>query len=101
MADYRLYPQVYYPDFVKDGASAFTYAHAHIAQFGGDPAHMYLAGHSAGGFIAMMLAADNSFITAAGGKPAWVHGTIGIAGPYDFLPFTDEKNKSPLQQIPC
>ena len=100
IADYRLYPQVYYPDFVKDGARAFTYAHAHIAAFGGDPSHMYLAGHSAGGFIAMMLAADDSFITQAGGNPAWVHGTIGIAGPYDFLPFTDDAIKAIFSKYP-
>lgn len=100
IADYRLYPQVYFPDFVKDGARAFTYAHVHISEFGGDPSHMYIAGHSAGGFIALMLAADDKYIMQAGGKPAWVHGTIGIAGPYDFLPFTDEKIKALFSKYP-
>jgi acetyl esterase/lipase len=101
VADYRLYPQVYYPDFVKDGARAFAYAHAHIAEFGGDPSHIYVAGHSAGGFIAMMLAADDSYLLQAGGKPAWIHGTIGIAGPYDFLPFTDGKIKAIFSKYPA
>ena len=101
VADYRVYPEVYYPDFVKDGASAFTYAHQHIAEFGGDPANMYIAGHSAGGFIAMIIAADDSFLKAAGGKPSWIHGTIGIAGPYDFLPFTDDKIKAIFSKYPA
>ena len=100
VADYRLYPQVYYPDFVKDGASAFAYAHAHIANFSGDPSRMFVAGHSAGGFIAMMLAADDRFITEAGGESNWIHGMIGIAGPYDFLPFTDDNIKAIFSKYP-
>ena len=100
VADYRLYPQVYYPDFVMDGASAFTYAHTHITEFGGDADHMFVAGHSAGGFIAMMLAADDRFLTTAGGKPGWIRGTIGIAGPYDFLPFTDKNIKALFSKYP-
>jgi len=89
IADYRVYPQVRYPDFVRDGASAFSYLRAHIAQYGGDPDRIFLCGHSAGAYIAMMLAADPHYLDEAGAKLSQVRGVIGIAGPYDFLPLTD------------
>jgi acetyl esterase/lipase len=89
VADYRLYPTVRYPAFVEDGARALTFLHAHVAQFGGDPARIFLEGHSAGAYIAVMLASDRSYLRKAGADPDWIHGVIGIAGPYDFLPLVD------------
>jgi acetyl esterase/lipase len=89
VADYRLYPQVKYPAFLADGAAAFRFVHDHVAAEGGDPNRVFLAGHSAGAYIAVMLDSDLSYLKAAGADPAWVRGVIGIAGPYDFLPLTD------------
>jgi acetyl esterase/lipase len=89
IADYRVYPEVRYPDFLKDGAAALAYVHAHIAEYGGDPDRIFVAGHSAGAYIAVMLAADPRYLEEAGAKLSWMHGVIGIAGPYDFLPLTD------------
>jgi len=91
VADYRLYPQVRYPAFVEDGAQAFAWLHTHAAEYGGDASRIFLAGHSAGAYIAVMLAADRSYLTAAGVDPASVRGVIGIAGPYDFLPLRDDE----------
>jgi acetyl esterase/lipase len=89
VADYRVYPQVRYPAFVEDGASALAFVHAHVAEHGGDPARIFVAGHSAGAYIAMMLAADPRYLTRIGADPGWIHGVIGISGPYDFLPLKD------------
>jgi acetyl esterase/lipase len=91
VADYRLYPQVRYPAFVEDGARAFAWLHAHAAGYGGDASSIFLAGHSAGAYIAVMLAADGSYLAAADVDPASVRGVIGIAGPYDFLPLKDDE----------
>lgn len=88
VADYRLYPQVRYPAFVEDGALAFAWLQAHAASYGGDPGRLFLAGHSAGAYIAVMLAANPDYLKAAGAAPP--RGVIGIAGPYDFLPLTDK-----------
>jgi dipeptidyl aminopeptidase/acylaminoacyl peptidase len=52
---------------------------------------LFLAGHSAGAHIAVMLDSNLSYLKAAGADPDWVRGVIGIAGPYDFLPITDPK----------
>ena len=100
VANYRLYPEVYYPDFVKDGAIALHYIHAHIGEYGGNPQHIFLAGHSAGAYIAMMLSADDAFHKEAHSQRSWVRGTIAISGPYDFLPFTDDHIKSIFSHYP-
>lgn len=90
VADYRLYPHAYFPDFVEDGANAVAWVHEHIGQYGGDSNNVFLAGHSAGAYIAAMLTINDRYINAAGGERSWIRGAIGIAGPYDFLPFTPD-----------
>ena len=100
VADYRLYPQVYYPDFVEDGARALRFIHDHAAQYHGDPQKLFVAGHSAGAFIAMMLASDDQFHRVAGSQRRWIHGTIALSGPYNFLPFTDPKIKAVFSHYP-
>jgi acetyl esterase/lipase len=88
--DYRLYPGVRFPAFVQDAAQAVAWAHAQAAQYGGDPNRLFLMGHSAGAQIATLLALDAEYLTAAGLSPRRdLCGVIGLAGPYDFLPFAD------------
>ena len=100
VANYRLYPEVSYPDFVNDGALALRYVHSHIGEHGGNPKKIFVAGHSAGAYIAMMLAADDAFHQQAHSQRSWIRGTIAISGPYDFLPFTDEKIKNIFSHYP-
>ncbi len=91
IADYRLYPQIRYPAFLQDGAEALGFMHARAAYYGGDPARVFVAGHSAGAYIAVMLGADPHYLADMHGNARWIRGIIGIAGPYDFLPLTDKK----------
>jgi acetyl esterase/lipase len=89
IADYRLYPDVKYPDFLADCAEAVKWAHDHAATYGASPDKLVLMGHSAGAYNAAMLALDPDYLAAAGADRAWLRGMIGLAGPYDFLPITD------------
>ncbi len=89
VADYRLYPQVKYPGFVEDAAGAVAWLHAHVADHGGDPRRIFVSGHSAGAYNAVMLASEPKFIEAKGGRLDWIRGAIGVAGPYNFLPMSD------------
>lgn len=84
--DYRLYPKVRFPGFVEDGAKAVAWVKAHIAEYGGDPDRIYLAGHSAGGHIALMLALDERFLAAEGVSAADIRGTVALAAPAAFDP---------------
>jgi acetyl esterase/lipase len=81
--DYRLYPQVRYPDFLKDCAAAVAWAFANARALGGDPARIYVMGHSAGAYNAAMMALDPRWL---GAQREQLAGFVGIAGPYDFLP---------------
>ncbi|MBA2411721.1 MAG: alpha/beta hydrolase [Burkholderiaceae bacterium] len=84
--DYRLYPEVRYPDFLKDNAAAVAWAFREAARRGADPKRVFAMGHSAGGYNAAMIALDARWLGAEGFKPAQLAGWIGLAGPYDFLP---------------
>lgn len=83
--DYRLVPEVTYPGFVEDGAAAVRWVRAHARDYGGDGERIVLAGHSAGAYIAAMLAVDGRWL---GADRKAVRGLAGLAGPYDFAPFT-------------
>jgi acetyl esterase/lipase len=89
VADYRLYPQVKYPGFVEDAAGALAWLHDHAGEYGGDPQRLFVSGHSAGAYNAVMLASEPKFIESHGGRLDWIRGVIGIAGPYNFLPMSD------------
>jgi acetyl esterase/lipase len=89
IADYRLYPEVRYPDFLKDSAAALSYGLDHATAWGGNPAKVYAMGHSAGAYNAAMLALDGRWLAAHRHSPRQLAGWIGLAGPYDFLPLTN------------
>jgi acetyl esterase/lipase len=84
--DYRLYPDVRYPSFIEDGAYAVSWTLNHLDEIGGDPARVNLMGHSAGAYIAAMLALDARWL---GDDRARLRSMVGLAGPYNFLPLTD------------
>ncbi len=87
--DYRVYPEVKYPDFLQDGAAAVAWAATNADRYGGDRSRIFLMGHSAGAHIAAMLALDSTFLDAQKVPRTSVKGLIGLAGAYDFLPLTE------------
>jgi acetyl esterase/lipase len=84
--DYRLYPEVRFPVFVEDGAQAVRWTSDRV-----DPGRLFVMGHSAGGHIALMLAANTLYLQAAGVDRLKLPGVIGLSGPYDFLPLKTAK----------
>lgn len=84
--DYRLFPEVRYPDFIEDGAQAVRWAVDHAAALGGDPGRVVLVGHSAGAYNAAMLALDPRYLKAVGVDARAIRGFAGLSGPYAFLP---------------
>ncbi len=89
--DYRLYPEVRYPLFLEDAAAAVAWLHAQ------QPTRpIYLAGHSAGAYLAVMLSLDPRWLGAHDQVSCQlIEGAVGLAGPYDFLPLHD----ATLEQI--
>lgn len=86
IADYRLVPEVTYPGFLEDSANALRWVQDNIASYGGDPYRLFLAGHSAGAYNAVMLALDPSFRQEYGVTIPIV-AVAALSGPYDFYPF--------------
>lgn len=86
VADYRLYPQVRYPDFLIDSAHALDWGLRNASRLGGDTKRVFVMGHSAGGYNAAMLALDPRWLKAVGHQPSELAGWIGLAGPYDLFP---------------
>src|SRR5579872_2192821 len=85
--DYRIYPEARFPDFLRDGAAAVTKARDVIRARGENPAGLFVMGHSAGAYIAVMLAANASWLAAAG--DARISGAIALSGRYHYSPLQD------------
>lgn len=108
VADYRLVPDVRYPAFVEDTAKAVAFAHRMAPTYGGDPQRLFVVGHSAGAYNAMMVTLAPEFLAAEGLSPSVIKGLAAISGPYDFKPlstnitleaFAGTKDFAPTQPI--
>lgn len=93
--NYRLVPQVRYPAFLHDNADAVRWMIANAVRHGGDPTRIVLVGHSAGAYNAAMLALDPRWL---GAERRALKGFVGLAGPYDFLPFDSPVSKAAFGQ---
>lgn len=92
--DYRVYPEVKYPEFLQDNAAAVRWAVDRASDYGGDPRKLVLMGHSAGAYNAAMLTLDTWWLGEVGLQPGGdVTAMVGLAGPYDFLPLTSQTLK--------
>jgi len=88
-AGYRLLPEGKYPAMLADGAAALRWTTQNIRKYGGDPERIYLMGHSAGAYNAVMLGLDRRWTRRLGLPDDTIDGVIGLAGPYDFLPLEE------------
>lgn len=84
--DYIKYPEGRFPAFVEDVALSIRWVKDHIANYGGDPDQIVLAGHSAGAHTGALLATDESYLADVGLSPDVIKAFVGLAGPYEFTP---------------
>jgi acetyl esterase/lipase len=80
MADYRLSPQVQYPVYLEDAARAVAWAVAEGPKRGINPRAVFVGGHSAGGYVAAMLAMDEHLLRDAGVPAGSVAGYLPVSG---------------------
>jgi triacylglycerol lipase len=78
---YRLAPQAVWPSGAEDIASAVQWIANKIGERGGDPAHVYLMGHSAGAVHVATYVSHPEFQKIKGGGLA---GAIMVSGIYDL-----------------
>lgn len=78
--DYRLSPKAKYPAYVDDAAAAFAWTVKHIAGHGGDPRKVFIGGHSAGGYLALLVGMDPERLKPHGLTLAHVAGIAQVSG---------------------
>ena len=94
-ANYRLYPDAKYPEFILDAASAADWVKRSIAMYGGN-GKVYLGGSSAGGYLSMMLCFDPKYLGAHSLSPCDFAGFLHDAGqPTDHFRVLRERGIDP------
>lgn len=86
IVNYAKCPQVTIDEIVRQNRAAVAWIYQNAENLGGDPNHIYVSGHSAGGHLtAMVMATDweNDY-----GLPHnTIKGGLTISGLFDLLPF--------------
>ena len=78
--NYRFSPKVTFPAYIQDAAAAVAWTRKHIAGHAGDPAKIFIGGHSAGGYLALMLGMDAHYLADVGVKLSDIAGVIPVSG---------------------
>ena len=78
-ANYRMYPDAAYPDFLVDAAAVVAWAYAQMGEYGGVTG-IFVGGSSAGGYITQMLCFDNKYLARHGIDADAVGGYVMDAG---------------------
>ena len=59
---YRLSPKVKAPAYMEDAAAATAWVFRNISKYGGNPDLIFVSGHSAGGYLGMMITLDKRYL---------------------------------------
>lgn len=89
--NYRLLPEGRYPVNVQDMANAIAWVHDNITDFGGDPEHIVIMGHSAGAGLVAQVATEQRFLINAGKHLSSLRGVIAIDGSSYDLTQSEER----------
>jgi acetyl esterase/lipase len=92
LCDYRHFPQVRFPQIIEDASKTVEWVVKNISNYGGDSERIFLMGHSAGAHLGAMLTLNEDYLHPQ--SYSRIKGFIGLAGPYDFLPFTKPYQKA-------
>ena len=61
--NYRLSPQVNCPAYIEDAAAAVAWVFNNIQKYGGNPDRVFISGHSAGGYLTLMVGLDKRWLS--------------------------------------
>jgi arylformamidase len=79
--NYRLLPdKVTIQQMAGDVARAIRWVHDHAKEYGGDPATIFVTGHSAGAQLAALVCTDESYLTGVKLSLSGVKGCIPVDG---------------------
>lgn len=78
--EYRLSPHVKTMEIVDDAAAAVAWVFDNIGKYGGDTSSIYIAGHSAGGYLVDMVGLDKKLLARYGKDADKLAGIIPFSG---------------------
>lgn len=78
--NYRLSPRATNPAYTEDAAAAVAWAFDNIGRYGGSKERIFVSGHSAGGYLSLMLAMDKKYLAAYGVDADKVAAYLPISG---------------------
>ncbi len=64
--NYRLSPKVNAPKYIEDAAAATTWVFKNIKNYGGKEDRIFISGHSAGGYLAIMVGLNKMYLEKYG-----------------------------------
>ncbi len=78
--NYRLMPRVSVSECIDDAAAAVAWTFREIEKYGGDRRKIFVAGHSAGGYLLTMIGLDKKWLAAYGIDPNDIAALIPFSG---------------------
>lgn len=90
--NYRLIPNVGVEDCIDDAAEAVAWTFRNIDKYGGNPDKIFVAGHSAGGFLTSMIGLDKKWLQKYGVDADSIAALIPYSGQV-ITHFSDRKSK--------
>lgn len=78
--NYRLSPKATNPAYIEDVAESIAWTFDNIAKYGGSIKDIYISGHSAGGYLTLMVGLDKSYLRKFGVDANDIKGLIPISG---------------------
>lgn len=97
--NYRLSPKAQNPAYTEDAAAAVAWAYKHIVEYGGSPRRVFVTGHSAGGYLTLMVGLDKSYLQEYGVDADSIAAYLPISG-QTVTHFTIRKERSLPEGIP-
>ncbi len=76
---YRLSPKVKAAKCIEDAAAAISWAFNNIADYGGDTSQIFISGHSAGAYLALMNGLDKKWLQKEGIDANKIAGLIPLS----------------------
>jgi acetyl esterase/lipase len=96
---YRLSPKVKTPAFIEDAAAAIAWAFQNIESYGGRSDLIFLSGHSAGGYLTMMVGLDKKYLAKYAIDANKIAGNIPFSG-HTITHFTIRKEMGMTETQP-
>ena len=78
--NYRLLPKVTIDECLDDAAAAVAWTYREIAKYNGSTSKLFISGHSAGGYLTMMLGLDKKWLNKYGVDADQITGLIPFSG---------------------